>query len=128
MELFKLFSPFRRCFQRPSLVSIAHVISELSFGKGLTLYHTVRTFDDPEKEVFWKNCGKGENAGDQHFLLFPQCYLPISKRISVFQLFLFCRLQMHSIWTSIKNLSFGKGLKESGSSSSLVSISFSPFL
>ena len=28
--------------------------------------------------------GKGENAGDQHFLLFPQCFLPFPKQISIF--------------------------------------------
>ena len=38
--------------------------------------------------------GKGESAGDQNFLLFPQCFLPTRKRISVFKLHLFCRLQM----------------------------------
>ena len=27
---------------------------------------------------------KGENAGNQHFLLFPQCFLPFSKQISIF--------------------------------------------
>ena len=34
----------------------------------LTLYHTIPSF---EKKVV----GKGENAGNQHFLLFPQCFL-----------------------------------------------------
>ena len=29
--------------------------------------------------------GKGENAGNQHFLLFPQCFLPFQKQISIFQ-------------------------------------------
>ena len=24
--------------------------------------------------------GKGENAGNQHFLLFPQCFLPFTKK------------------------------------------------
>ena len=28
------------------------------FGKGLTNYHTIPTFDDPEKETFWKSWGK----------------------------------------------------------------------
>ena len=28
------------------------------------------------KEGFENIVGKGENAGDQHFLLFPQCFLP----------------------------------------------------
>ena len=30
--------------------------------------------------------GKGENAGNQHFLLFTQCFPPIPKRISVLKL------------------------------------------
>ena len=51
----------------------------------LTIYHTIQTF---------KNPGKGENAAKQHFLLFPQCFLPIPKRMSVVKLHLFCRLQM----------------------------------
>ena len=28
------------------------------------------------KKPFEKIVGKGENAGNQHFLLFPQCFLP----------------------------------------------------
>ena len=28
------------------------------FGKELTLYHTIPTFNDPEREGFWKHCGK----------------------------------------------------------------------
>ena len=28
--------------------------------------------------------GKGENAGDQYFLHFPQCFLPFTKEISIF--------------------------------------------
>ena len=45
----------------------------------LTLYHTVLMFNDPRKETFEKHCGKRENAGNQHFLLFLQCLLPIPK-------------------------------------------------
>ena len=55
-------------------------------------------------EPFENIMGKGENAGRQHFLLFPQYFLPIPKRILVFKLHLFCRLQMFSIWTSRKVL------------------------
>ena len=29
--------------------------------------------------------GKGENAGNQHFLPFPQCFLPFPKQILIFQ-------------------------------------------
>ena len=46
--------------------------------------------------------GKGENAGNQHFLLFPQCFLPFPKQIPISQSHLYCRLQMLSIWTSLK--------------------------
>ena len=46
--------------------------------------------------------GKGENAGNQHFLFFPQWVLPIPKGISAFELQSFCRLQMLPIWTSRK--------------------------
>ena len=28
-----------------------------------------------EKKTFRKIVGKGENAGNEHFLLFPQCFL-----------------------------------------------------
>ena len=49
------------------------------------------------KKPYENIVGKGENAGNQHFLFFPQCFLPIPKRISVFKLHLFCRLQMLSI-------------------------------
>ena len=55
--------------------------------------------------------GKGENAGNQHFLLFPQCFLPATKQISIFQSHLSCCLQMLSIWTSLKTLLFGKELE-----------------
>ena len=55
--------------------------------KELNPYNTIPTFNEPEKETFFENIvGKGENAGYQHFLLFLQCFLPISKRTSVLKL------------------------------------------
>ena len=45
--------------------------------------------------------GKGENAGNQHFLLFPQCFLLFPIQILIFQSPLFCHLQVLSIWTSL---------------------------
>ena len=45
-----------------------------------------------KKNPFENIVGKGENAGNQHFLLFPQCLLPIPRRISDFNLHSFCRL------------------------------------
>ena len=38
-----------------------------------------------------------ENAGDQHFLLFPQCILPFPHQSFIFHSYLLCHLQMLSI-------------------------------
>ena len=62
-----------------------------SLAKGnLTLYHSIPIFDNPEKRRAFENIeGKEENAGDQHFLLFPQCFLPFSKQTKNFFLVTF---------------------------------------
>ena len=41
--------------------------------------------DDHVQEDFENVVGKGENAAYQHFLLFPQCFLPSSRQTSVFK-------------------------------------------
>ena len=46
--------------------------------------------------------GKGKKAGNQHFLLFPQCFLAFPKGISISQSHLLCRLQMLLDWTDLK--------------------------
>ena len=46
--------------------------------------------------------GKGENTGNQPFLLFPQCFLPFPKQISIFQSLFFHPLRILSIWTGLK--------------------------
>ena len=61
-----------------------------------------RLLTTPTKKPFENIVGKGENAGNQHFLLFPQCFLPFTRQISNFQSCLFCCLQMLSIWTGLK--------------------------
>ena len=65
--------------------------------------HNSRLLTSLEKKAFEKIVGKGENAGNQHFLLFPQFFTPIQKRISVLKLHLFYHLQMLSIWASRKS-------------------------
>ena len=50
---------------------------------------------------------KGENAGNQHFLLFPQCFLPFPKD---FQSHLFLLRARSFKLDQCKNLSFGKEL------------------
>ena len=84
---------------------------QTSFPRHLTLYHKMPNFNDSEKKkkTYQNIMGKGENAGNQHFLLFPPCFLPFSKEISIFQSNLFCRLQMLSIWTCLKFCCLVKG-------------------
>ena len=75
-----------------------------------TLFHTTQLLTTLKKKPFENIVDKGENSGNRHFLLFPQCFLPISKRISMFNLhfYLFCHLQNASNLDQSKNLSFGK--------------------
>ena len=54
------------------------------------------------KKLFENIVGKGENAGDQHFLLFPQCFIPFQRQISIFESHFFSFLQIFLIWTSLK--------------------------
>ena len=61
-----------------------------------------------DKKPFENIVRKGENAAKQHFLLFPQCFLPILKRISVVKLHVCCHLQMLWIWTDLKICRLGK--------------------
>ena len=56
----------------------------------LTFYHTIPTFYGPAEGTFENNVGTEENAGNQHFLLFPQCFLPRWEKKSIFELRLFC--------------------------------------
>ena len=42
------------------------------------------------KTLFENIVGKGENADNQHFLLFSQCFLPCWKQISIFEFCLIC--------------------------------------
>ena len=59
---------------------------KLSYGyktcksSALTLYHTIPTFNDLGEKLFENIVGKGENAGNQHFLFFPQCFLLFPKQ------------------------------------------------
>ena len=42
-------------------------------------------FDAYEEKTFKNIVGKEENAGKQHFLLFPQCFLPAQREIVPFE-------------------------------------------
>ena len=55
-----------------------------------------------QNKAFENIVRKGENVGNQHFLLFPQSFLLLQRQISISESHSFCRLQMPSIWTSLK--------------------------
>ena len=44
-----------------------HVFENKLAKRGLTLYHTIPSFNDPETRVFENIVGKGANASNQHF-------------------------------------------------------------
>ena len=64
-------------------------------------------FDASGKKRFENIVGKEENAGNQHCLLFPHCFLLYQRQKLSFMLHLFCSLQMDKV----KILSYGKWLK-----------------
>ena len=66
------------------------------YGKGLTLNHIIPTFNSTvrKKKTSENFVGRGEIAGYQHFLLFPQCFLSFPSQISSFESHLCCRLQI----------------------------------
>ena len=59
----------------------------------------------PRKKTFENIVGKEENAGNQHFLLFPQCFLTYQRQKS----FMLSSAKAFNLLTS-KILSFGKEL------------------
>ena len=46
----------------------------------ITLHHTIPSFNDSETKACEKIVGKGENAVNQHFLLFPHVFYKIKDR------------------------------------------------
>ena len=80
MQVFSTFSFTQNVFKIP------HYQSDQKLGLcgiGLSLYDTIPTFNDPGKNAFQIILGRGENAGNQHFPLFPQRFLPFPKQISI---------------------------------------------
>ena len=61
-----------------------------------------------KKKAFEIIVGKGDNAGNHHFLLFPQCFLSFTKQILIFQLHLSSANAFNLDHS--KNWSFGKEL------------------
>ena len=75
----------------------------------LTLYHTIPTFNDPEKEGLENIKRKRENAGYQHFLFFPQLFLPLQTNFNFSVTFILSSPNAFNL-DKFKNLSVGKEL------------------
>ena len=74
----------------------------------LTLYHTITTL---YKKPFENIVGKGENADNQHFLLFPQCFFTLHKTNFNFSITLILSSASAFNFDRYKTLSFDKELK-----------------
>ena len=61
------------------------------------------------KKPFENVVGKGENAGTQHFFLFPQRFLCYSRLTAPIQSHFNCRLLILSVWTGLKFCCLGRG-------------------
>ena len=72
---FKQFLLFSQCFPQLYVFSASNAAL---FSNGLTLSKQSLVLTTLEMNPFENFVGKGENAGNQHFLLFIQCFLLLS--------------------------------------------------
>ena len=56
---------------------VIHPLLKSSFIDDLTHSHTMTPFDAPGNKPFENTVGKGEIARNEHFLIFPQCFLAV---------------------------------------------------
>ena len=62
------------------LRTVLNVNKSINFLYPYSLYPTIPTFNARKKKTIENTVGKGENAGNGHFLLFSQCFLLYQKR------------------------------------------------
>ena len=95
----KQFLLFAQCFP-PYMTLIFHFKCHLQFV--LTLSQASPGFYASAVQGLENVVGKGEIAHNKHFLLFPQCFLPIQGSYRHFHQILNCHLQAISVWKSLK--------------------------
>ena len=61
--------------------------------------------------AFWKHCGKSRKVCIQHFLIFPQFFVPYQREIELFEPQWNCRLQLLFSLDKAKILSYGTRLQ-----------------
>ena len=81
----------------------------LSFGKELIL-HTIPSFSNHAEKTLENIVGKGENAGNQHFLPFPHSFSYYHRPILSFEIYKICLLQIAFNLDQSKIVWFGKKL------------------
>ena len=69
------------------------------FGKLSAIFRFLMTL---KKKAIETIVGKGENVVFQHFPLFSQCFLLYHGPLQPLESFLYCHLQLLSIWTCLK--------------------------
>ena len=77
-------------------------VTVIIVSRRLTPYHTIFSFQNP----FENSVGQGEIAGNQHFLLVPQCFLSFQRgapRVSVVK----CLTRNPGVLGSTHNVSYG---------------------
>ena len=105
---------YKHFFTFTTMLSIAFLLMSVQSRDYVALDQLFTTqsqlLTTPRKKRIENIVRKGENAGNQHFLLFPQCFLPFLKQLAVFS-------DTFILWTAnafnldqSKNLLFGKGL------------------
>ena len=88
------------------------------FRNGLTLYHTILTFNDPKKEAFWKHCGKRRKCWKPAFSPFPTMLSTLPKANFKFSVTFILSSANYFNLDQSKILSFGRELTLSHASPS----------
>ena len=82
------------------IIEIEIITTIVRFYRQLPSYELFTTqsqvLTNPRKKPFENIVGKGENGGNQHFLLFPHCLLSYQKQKSFFEL---CLIADVCIWS-----------------------------
>ena len=90
-------------FNLDILSSIKHATAKRWHSHAVLLFNSEsRLLMTLYKKPFENIVGKLENAGNQHFLLFPQCFLPFPIKTLTFESHLFCHLLMLSNRSSLE--------------------------
>ena len=86
MLVTKIFSFYHNFFNlfKENPYHLNHIQFVVRYAHSLFLSHTILTFNHLKERSFENIVRIGENAGKQHFHLFPQCFLPFPKTSFIF--------------------------------------------